>query len=119
MEARYRINLYMSILLDKNLTQVSPPIFALNALRKMTLFHLNKPKKTLSLLLFGGLFCGVMVGLLIGLTRDLPQIRSLESFTPSAVTRIYSTDRTLLAEIFLEKRHPVPLKMIPDHLKAV
>ena len=28
----------------------------------------------------------------IALTRDLPQIRSLESFRPSAVTRIYSAD---------------------------
>jgi len=84
----------------------------------MSFFHLNKPKKTLFLLVSGGLFCGVMIGLIIGLTRDLPQIRSLESFTPSAVTRIYSADRTLLAEIFLEKRHPVLLKMIPDQLIA-
>ena len=52
------------------------------------------------------------------MTSDLPQIRALEDFTPSAVTRIYSTDKVLLAELFVEKRDPVPLKDIPHHLKT-
>jgi len=52
------------------------------------------------------------------LTSDLPQIRALEDFTPSAVTRIYSADKVLLAELFIEKRDPVPLKDIPHHLKT-
>ena len=53
----------------------------------------------------------------IGLTRDLPQIRSLESFKPSAVTRVFSSDHELLAEFFQEKRDPVPLEMIPPYLE--
>jgi len=36
----------------------------------------------------------------------------------SAVTRIYSTDKVLLAELFIEKRDPVPLNTIPHYLKA-
>ena len=58
-----------------------------------------------------------MVGFFIALTKDLPQIRDLESFRPSSITRIYSADGVLLTEFFLEKRDPVPIKIIPDFLK--
>ena len=64
-----------------------------------------------------GLFCGLAIGTVLGLTRDLPQIRSLESFVPSAVTRIYSSDKEVLAEFYLEKRNPVTLETIPAHIK--
>lgn len=84
----------------------------------MNLSFLTKSKTTLFIILFGAAFCGGMIGLLIGFTRDLPQIRSLESFTPSAVTRIYSADKVLLAEVFMEKRDPVSLNVIPPHLKT-
>ncbi|MGD9354921.1 MAG: transglycosylase domain-containing protein, partial [Desulfobacterales bacterium] len=47
----------------------------------------------------------------------MPQIRSLESFKPSAVTRVFSSDHELLTEFFQEKRDPVPLEMIPSYLK--
>jgi penicillin-binding protein 1A len=65
----------------------------------------------------GGLLSGVAVGIVTGLTRDLPQIRSLEAFVPSAVTRIYSSDKEILAEFYREKRNPVPLDIIPTHIK--
>ncbi|MDM8517291.1 penicillin-binding protein 1A [Desulfobacterales bacterium HSG16] len=60
--------------------------------------------------------CGIMTGGFIALTHDLPQIRALESFKPSAVTRIYSSDGQCLAELFVEKRDPVPLKLMPQYL---
>lgn len=59
-----------------------------------------------------------MVGAIFAFTRDLPQIRNLESFRPHATTRIYSADRELLTELFLEKRDPVPLQQIPKDLTA-
>lgn len=68
--------------------------------------------------LLGGILCGAAAGAFIGLTRDLPQIQSLESFAPSTVTRIFSEDQQLLAEIYLEKRDPVPLSAIPKHLTS-
>jgi penicillin-binding protein 1A len=77
-------------------------------------------EKTRTWVLFSGsagLLCGLAVGLVLGLTRDLPQIRSLETFKPAAVTRIYSADKEVLAEIFLEKRNPVTLDSIPAHIK--
>jgi penicillin-binding protein 1A len=65
-----------------------------------------------------GLLCGVTAGTLLALTRDLPQIQSLESYKPSAITRIYSADQVLLKELYVEKRDPVALSRVPDHLKT-
>ena len=80
--------------------------------------HLNKTKIIVFFLLIFGVICGSLAGAFIALTHDLPQIRSLENFKPDAVTRIYSTDQVLLAELFIEKREPVPLETIPRLLKA-
>ena len=80
-------------------------------------FHFNKKNIGILLLLLFGIIFGSMAGFFIALTKDLPQIRNLESFKPSSITRIYSADEVLLAEFFLEKRDPVPIKMIPDNLK--
>ena len=72
------------------------------------------------ILLFAAVACGSIVGLFLVMIRDLPQIRSLETFKPSAITRIYSADDELLAELYKKKRDPVPLKQIPKYLqKAV
>ncbi|UCE55607.1 MAG: transglycosylase domain-containing protein [Desulfobacterales bacterium] len=65
-----------------------------------------------------GALSGAFAGAFVALTHDLPQIRSLENFKPDTVTRIYSADKVLLAELFLEKREPVPLDLVPDYLKA-
>jgi penicillin-binding protein 1A len=73
---------------------------------------------TLSIILSVAVVSGAIAGAILGLTHDLPQIRSLESFTPTAVTRLYSADKVLLAEVFIEKRDPVPLNIIPHYLKA-
>jgi len=56
-------------------------------------------------------------GILLALLHDLPQIQALESFRPAGVTRIYSADQVLLAELYTENRVPVPLQVIPDYLK--
>ena len=65
-----------------------------------------------------GLFCGFTAGAFLALARDLPQIQSLDNFKPSAITRVYSADQVLLAELFVEKRDPVPLSQIPAYLKS-
>ncbi|MBC2711254.1 MAG: penicillin-binding protein 1A [Desulfosarcina sp.] len=65
-----------------------------------------------------GLLSGATAGAFLALTRDLPQIRKLENFEPSAATRVYSADQVLLAELFLEKRTPVPIDQIPTVLKS-
>ena len=70
------------------------------------------------IVLLAGLTGGCLTGALLALLRDLPQIRGLENFKPSAITRIYSADKELLAEFFLEKRDPVPLNQIPKYLQS-
>lgn len=76
-----------------------------------------KKHKIVFFILAAGLICGATVGSLIALTHDLPQIRSLETFEPPAITRIYSSDKVLLGELFTERRQPVPLADIPEFLK--
>ncbi len=77
----------------------------------------NKLRGLIWAALFIGLICGVTAGGLLSLTRDLPQIKSLEDFRPSAITRVYSSDQVLLAELFIERRDPVTLEQIPAHLQ--
>jgi len=81
--------------------------------------HFRFKKKIIVLLiLLAGMAAGVSAGAFFAFTRDLPQIQTLETFRPQAVTRIYSVDKQLLAELYLEKRDPVPLDSIPSYLKA-
>lgn len=63
-----------------------------------------------------GLLSGITSGTFLALTRDLPQIQSLENFQPSSVTRVYSMDQVLLTELYVEKRDPVSINQIPDNL---
>ncbi len=64
-----------------------------------------------------GAISGAIAGVYWSFAHDLPQIRGLESYKPSAITRIYSADQVLLAELFSENRDPVPFSMIPEYLK--
>jgi penicillin-binding protein 1A len=98
---------------------MSPNTSKIRAKTKM-IFRLIKSKIIILLVLALGILFGATGGVLLALTRDLPQIRDLESFKPSAVTRVYSADSILLSELFIEKRDPIPLDNIPDHLiKAI
>jgi penicillin-binding protein 1A len=81
-------------------------------------FRLNKKSVTILIVLLAGVAAGIIMGAFFALTHDLPQIRDLESFRPHAVTRIFSVNKVLLAEVYLEKRDPVPLKQIPLYLRA-
>ncbi|MBW2192244.1 MAG: PBP1A family penicillin-binding protein [Deltaproteobacteria bacterium] len=80
--------------------------------------RLTKKKISIFLVLIGGVCCGVAAGVFLALTHDLPQIRLLEEFSPFTVTRIYSADRVLLGELFVEKRDSVSLQKVPNQLIA-
>ncbi len=67
--------------------------------------------------ILAAILCGVAAGVMVSITRDLPQIRELENFKPSAVTRIYSLEKTLLAELYTQRRDPVPINQIPAYLQ--
>jgi len=70
----------------------------------------------LLLLLILGVGSGALIGAFLGLTHDLPQIRSLSDFKPSSVTRILADDGSLLAEIYIENRVPVSINDMPPEL---
>ncbi len=69
------------------------------------------------LILATGVVCGVLIGAFLALIHDLPPIRALESYQPSAITRVLSAEGTLLAEFYAERRRPVPLAVIPEALR--
>ncbi|MEW6076982.1 MAG: penicillin-binding protein 1A [Thermodesulfobacteriota bacterium] len=77
-------------------------------------------KKRVSVLWFliPAAFMGTAAGIYFSLAHDLPQIRALEDFNPSGVTRVYAADNTLLAELYIEKRDPIPYEQIPPMLIA-
>jgi penicillin-binding protein 1A len=63
--------------------------------------YINKKKVFILLFIACSVFLGMLAGAFLALTHDLPQILSLETFKPSSVTRIYSADKVLLAELFV------------------
>ncbi|HUU26768.1 MAG TPA: PBP1A family penicillin-binding protein [archaeon] len=48
---------------------------------------------------------------------ELPSIAKMELDPPNLVTRLFSSDSTLIAELYTERRVPVPLDQIPSELK--
>ena len=80
-------------------------------------FRLTKKTRTILIVLLAGLATGAIIGAFLALTHDLPQIQSLENFRPHTLTRIYSVNKVLLDEVYLEKRDPVTLKQITHYLR--
>jgi penicillin-binding protein 1A len=62
--------------------------------------------------IFGGSFGYGLVNYL-----EIPDVKQLESYKPKSATRLYADDDTLFAELFVEKRVPIPITEIPNHLK--
>jgi len=87
---------------------------------------INKPlKKFFSLKLIviaiiAAMICGSVIGGLIVLKLDLPEIRQLDHMRPPSITNIYSRNDELLDEWFIEKREPLSYSEIPQLLiKAI
>ena len=51
------------------------------------------------------------------LAQNLPSLDQLENYDPDLITRIYSADDEVLAELFFEKRIFVTLDQIPNNMK--
>lgn len=48
---------------------------------------------------------------------EIPDVKLLETYKPKSATRLYSDDGTLFAEVFAEKRIPIPITQMPEYLK--
>ena len=76
------------------------------------------------LVLTGLIVTGLGLGLLTiflvirHFSADLPDVSTLEDgYAPPQVTRILARDRSLLENIYTERRTVVPLEQVPDHVK--
>jgi penicillin-binding protein 1A len=74
-------------------------------------------KKNFFFLLIVFILAGAFIGAFLGYFRDLPQIKQLETYQPSTITKIYSDNDELIAELFQENRVLIPLAKIPKILK--
>src|SRR5438067_576420 len=59
---------------------------------------------------------GVLAGTVWYLFQDLPSITGLHEYQPSLVTRVYSADKQVIGQFFVERRILVPLQEIPKPL---
>ena len=48
---------------------------------------------------------------------EIPDVKDLSAYAPRSATRLYADDNALFAELFVEKRIPIPLKEMPDLLR--
>ena len=63
------------------------------------------------------LFIGLAGGYTYWIVSTLPDIDSLNSFSPYKSSKLYSYDNVLLTELYLQRRTPVPLSKVPEHVK--
>ena len=50
-------------------------------------------------------------------SQDLPDLNQLQNYQPSLVTQVYSSDRQLIGQFYIERRILKPLADIPEHLR--
>jgi penicillin-binding protein 1A len=60
---------------------------------------------------------GVALGYSLMNYLEIPDVKDLSHYTPRSATRLYTDDDALFAELFIEKRVPIPLSEMPDHLR--
>ncbi|MGD0232277.1 MAG: PBP1A family penicillin-binding protein [Syntrophorhabdales bacterium] len=60
---------------------------------------------------------GVAFGYSLVNYLEIPDVKDLAHYGPKSATRLYADDGALFAELFVEKRIPIPLKDMPDHLR--
>ena len=81
----------------------------------------RRPQSVRQALLWGVLTV-VLIGFVAGLAtvgyllQDLPPITGLHEYQPSLVTRVYSADKQVIGQFFVERRILVPLEKIPRYL---
>jgi penicillin-binding protein 1A len=80
--------------------------------RRWRWWHLSILGTVLAVVLGGGAVAGV----LWYFSQDLPSLDLLQNYQPSLVTRVYSDDRQVIGQFFIERRILTPLGEIPKPL---
>ncbi len=73
--------------------------------------------KKLAFVAAAGAVFGVMVGILISYSKDLPRIEELERTRLAESTQVFADDGTIMGGFAIEKRITVPSEKIPDFVK--
>lgn len=60
---------------------------------------------------------GMIFAAVVRLSADLPSAEEIKDFQPLASTKLYDCKGQLICEFFQQRRTPVPLAQIPQHLK--
>ena len=60
---------------------------------------------------------GSVVGALMAIGSDLPQVEQLEELKPNIVTQVFAADGSILGEFAIEKRVIIRYEEIPDVLR--
>jgi penicillin-binding protein 1A len=82
----------------------APPIFTLRRVVVTVLFA-------------AAILAGAVLGVLLALESDLPQVTSLEDFRPNIITQVFAADGSVLGEFAIEKRVVVQFRDIPPVLR--
>ncbi|MBX7186382.1 MAG: PBP1A family penicillin-binding protein [Vicinamibacteria bacterium] len=69
------------------------------------------------LLIAGCIVVGSLVGALMAIGSDLPQVEQLEELKPNIVTQVFAADGSILGEFAIEKRVIVRYEEIPEVLR--
>jgi penicillin-binding protein 1A len=69
------------------------------------------------LLVAGSIMMGSLVGALMAIGSDLPQVEQLEELKPNIVTQVFAADGSILGEFAIEKRVIIRYEDIPDVLR--
>jgi len=77
----------------------------------------RKARIGLIILLILSALTGGIVGSLFAYLQDLPQVKALEDYQPSLVTRLYADNGEVFADFFQEKRIVVSFNLLPKVLK--
>lgn len=48
---------------------------------------------------------------------EMPDVKQISTYTPRSATRLYADDGSVFADLSVEKRIPISLTQMPDHLK--
>ena len=60
---------------------------------------------------------GVALGYSLLNYLEIPDVKQLSTYSPRSATRLYADDGSLFAELFVEKRVPIPLRDMPVNLR--
>jgi penicillin-binding protein 1A len=60
---------------------------------------------------------GALIGVILALESDLPQVSSLEDFRPNTITQVFARDDSLIGQFAIERRVVVSFNDIPPVLR--